>query len=153
VTDHDTIDYPRLVLGALRQALAALLREVAEGGLPGEHHFFITFRTDAPGVELPAGLRRDHPDELTIVLQHQFWNLRADDEAFSVVLRFAGAETPVRVPYAAMTAFADPSVDFGVQLAVPGARIEPPPGEGAEGADGAESGAAILSFDRGVSRD
>jgi hypothetical protein len=152
VADHDTIDYPGLVLDALRAALAGLLRSVAADGLPGAHHFYITFRTDAPGVELPPALRRDNPDELTIVLQHQFWDLRADDEGFSVVLRFAGVQTPIRVPFAAMTAFADPSVDFGVQLAVPGAELEAPAAAAEAAADRPADG-TVLTFDRSRSRD
>ena len=113
------IDYPNLVLSALRHAIGGVLRQVAEDGLPGDHHFYITFNTAAPGVEIPESLRREYPDELTIVIQNQFWDLLADDDGFSVSLRFGGAPTHLRVPFEALTAFADPSVEFGVQLAVP----------------------------------
>ena len=150
MTEGSTIDYPGLVLGALRAAIASVLRQVAEQGLPGEHHFYITFRTAAPGVEMPPGLRNQHPDELTIVLQHQYWDFLVDDEGFSVVLRFSGAKTPLRVPFAAMTAFADPSVEFGVQLVIPevveeGPVAAPPP----EGEDnGAQDKGTVIAFDR-----
>ena len=100
----------------MRAAIAQVLRETAQQGLPGEHHFYITFRSDAEGVEMAPWLRRAYPEEMTIVLQHQYWNLRADDEAFFVTLRFSGRESELRVPFGAMTAFADPSAEFSVQF-------------------------------------
>jgi len=155
MTDTKTIDYPGMVLGALRDAIGDVLRQVAEEGLPGDHHFYITFRTDAPGVEIPPGLRNQHPDELTIVLQHQFWNFHVDDESFSVTLRFSGVETSMRVPFDAMTAFADPSVEFGVQLVVPQgddpeseSDVSEPSGEH----DGDLSG-TVIAFDRNRKKD
>jgi hypothetical protein len=147
------IDYPNLVLAALRHAIAGLLQEVAEEGLPGDHHFFITFRTDAPGVEIPSSLHRDHPDELTIVLQHQFWDLAADADGFSVTLRFGGAPAHLRVPYTAMTAFADPSVEFGLQLAVPQAPLEVEAAEEAAPGPKAVPSATVIAFDRNRKRD
>ncbi|MDH3524088.1 MAG: ClpXP protease specificity-enhancing factor SspB [Acidobacteriota bacterium] len=154
MTEH-TIDYPGLVFGALRAAVARVLREAAEQGLPGDHHFYVTFRTDADGVEMPPGLRREYPDELTIVLQHQFWNFAADDSGFEVTLRFSGRETHLRVPFAAMTAFADPSVEFGVQLAPPQAlaadNSEKPPAANPKPA-GSRDG-TVIAFDRDRKRD
>ncbi len=152
---ESTIDYPGLVLGALREAVARVLRDTAEQGLPGDHHFYITFRTDSPGVEMPASLLSQYPEELTIVLQRQYWNLHADELGFSVTLRFGGREADLRVPFAAMTAFADPSVEFGVQLAPPEITAEDasedvphgdekPPGSG----DG-----TVIAFDRNRKRD
>lgn len=153
----NAIDYPSLVLGALQQAIAGVLQQAAEHGLPGEHHFYITFRTDAIGVEIPDSLRREHPDELTIVIQHQFWDLAADDVGFSVTLRFGGAPVHLRVPFAAMTAFADPSVDFGVQLTVPDAPIEEEQGEPASGTQGngseTSSPGTVIAFDKNRKRD
>ncbi len=149
-----TIDYPGLVLGALREAVAQVLRETAEQGLPGDHHFYITFRTDAPGVEAPSSLLREYPDELTIVLQRQFWDLRVDEAGFSVTLRFSGRETDLRVPFAAMTAFADPSVEFGVQLAPPEPPAEDDPEGSSDGEDeptGAGDG-TVIAFDRNRKR-
>jgi hypothetical protein len=149
-----TIDYPGLVLGALREAVAQVLRETAEQGLPGDHHFYITFRTEAPGVEIPPSLLAQYPDELTIVLQYQYWNLQADDTGFSVTLRFAGRETDLRVPFTALTAFADPSVEFGVQLAPPDAPIDDPSPEGPDGEKAAiDSGdGTVIAFDRNRNR-
>ena len=149
-----SIDYASLVLGALREAIAGVVRQVAEHGLPGEHQLYITFDTTAPGVEIPPGLRSEHPEELTIVLQYQFWDLEVDEDGFSVTLRFAGVATPLRVPFSAMTAFADPSVDFGVQLAVPG-KAAP---EGVEKAVNSEAdnngdSGRVIAFDRDRKRD
>lgn len=154
MTEH-TIDYPGLVLGALREAVAQVLRETAEQGLPGDHHFYITFRTEAPGVEMPPSLLRQYPDELTVVLQHQYWNLRADDTGFSVTLRFAGRETDLKVPFAAMTAFADPSVEFGVQLTPPDLQAEDAsenaPSDGEKPAGSGDG--TVIAFDRNRRRD
>ena len=153
------IDYPNLVLGALRQAIAGVLRDAADNGLPGEHHFYITFRTDAEGVEIPDSLRREHPEELTIVLQHQFWDLAADAGGFSVTLRFGGAPAHLRIPYDAMTAFADPSVEFGVQLAVPAAAegendaLDEASAADAGGADGSDDTGTVIAFDKYRKRD
>src|SRR5262245_40016089 len=94
-----------------------LLARVAREGLPGDHHFYLTFRTGAPGVVLPDLLRRQHPEEMTIVLQHQFSELQIAAESFSVTLRFGGVPARLTVPFEALTAFVDPSVNFGVRLA------------------------------------
>lgn len=110
------IDYP----GLLRRATLGLVREALElaasEGLPGEHHFFLTFRTAEEGVELPPALARQYPDTMTVVLQHQFWNLDVGDEGFAVTLRFGGQHERLRVPWDAMTAFLDPSVPFGLDF-------------------------------------
>jgi hypothetical protein len=106
------------------------LGHVAEQGLPGEHHFYITFRTDAPGVAIPARLRAQYPQEMTIVLQHQFWDLRIDEAglSFDVSLSFSGVPSPLHIPFAAVTAFADPHVQYGLRFAEPvAAAAEPPP--------------------------
>lgn len=152
MTVESLIDYPNLVLDALRRMVASVLREVSAEGLPGGHHFYITFRTDAEGVSLPANLRRAHPDELTVILQHQFWGLEVDDERFSVILRFSGVETPITVPFAAMTAFADPAVDFALQLALPAGGEEPPepPDDDTDGSTNGEG--TVIAFDRGRKR-
>ena len=85
-------------------------------GLPADHHFYITFKTAGDGVEVPSYLRAEHPDEMTIVLQHQFENLIVDAHGFAVTLRFNGKPEPMMIPYTAITSFADPSVNFGLQL-------------------------------------
>lgn len=112
----DPLDYPRLVRRALVGVVRDALRIVSNEGLPGEHHFFLAFRTDAPGVSVPAHLRQQYPEEMTIVLQHMFWDLAIDDERFSVTLRFGGAPEHVEVPFDALTAFADPSAHFGLRF-------------------------------------
>jgi len=114
--DEEPIRYDRWIEEALRGVIRRALDHVADNGLPGEHHYYITFRTDAEGVEVAPRLLEQHPDEMTIVLQHQFWDLVIDDEAFEVTLKFLGRRERLRVPLAGITAFADPSVNFGLQL-------------------------------------
>ncbi len=109
-------DYPALLRGALLDVVRRVLAQAAKEGLPGEHHFYLTFGTGEEGVELAPRLRRQYPDEMTIVLQHQFWGLSADDTGFTVTLRFGGAAERLVVPWTALRSFADPSVGFGLQL-------------------------------------
>jgi len=106
------IDYPSRVLDALRQVVRDVLGQVADLGLPGEHHFYISFAPDHPGVGLSEALRAKFPDEMTIVIQHDYRDLEVDDVGFDVTLRFGGIPQSVRVPFAAMTAFFDPAVQF-----------------------------------------
>ncbi len=108
--------YDRMVEDALRSVVSRALRHAAERGLSGDHHFYITFHTDHPGVVMPDHLRKHYPNEMTIVLQHQFWGLEVGPETFSVTLSFANEPERLTVPYAAVTAFADPSVRFGLQF-------------------------------------
>jgi hypothetical protein len=114
---------------ALRQVVARAVAHAAVHGLPGQHHFYITFRTDHPGVVIPPRLRAQYPQEMTIVLQHQFWDLRMDDEAglISVGLSFGGIASTLVIPLAALTAFADPQVRYGLRfnVALPDAKSEP----------------------------
>jgi hypothetical protein len=109
-------DYPLLLRGALLGLIRDLLRRVADEGFPGDHHFYLTFRTDAPGVVLSAAQRQRFPQEMTIVLQHQYWNLEVGDEAFSATLRFGGAPERLTIPFAALTGFVDPPASFGLRL-------------------------------------
>jgi hypothetical protein len=109
-------DYPVLLRGALVSLIRGLIDRVAEEGFPGDHHFLLTFGTGEPGVEMSSRLRKRYPEEMTIVLQHQFWNLAADDEGFKVTLRFGGNPEPLTVPWSALRAFADPSSGFGLRL-------------------------------------
>ena len=108
--------YDKMVENALRQVLRQSLQFVVAHGLPGEHHFYITFRTDHPDVVMPGYLRKRYPDEMTIVLQHQFWNLEVTEEHFSVSLSFSNKPELLVIPFAAVAAFADPSVRFGLQF-------------------------------------
>jgi hypothetical protein len=112
----DLMGYDKLVEDALRGAMVAALRQAAEQGLPGDHHFYISFRTGDPGVDIGDQLKATHPEEMTIVLQHQYWDLEVGDRAFSVALSFNQMRQTMTVPYAAVTAFADPSVKFGLQF-------------------------------------
>ena len=112
----DLIGYNTLVDGGLRSVVREALRRVAQEGWPGTHHAYITFKTDAPGVEVPDSLGARYPNELTIVLQHQFWDLEVGDESFAVTLSFNKVGQRVVVPYAALTSYADPSVKFGLQF-------------------------------------
>jgi len=103
---------------ALRHVVARALSYAGKNGLPGDHHFYVTFRTDHPGTAIPARLREKYPEEMTIVLQHQFHNLTVNDAAaeFSVGLSFGGIPTTLTVPLAAVTGFADPHVRFGLRF-------------------------------------
>lgn len=112
------IPYDEIVQEALRAVVGRVLGEVVTTGLPGNHHFYITFKTKAPGVDIPTHLIERFPDEMTIVLQHKFWDLKSDEDGFSVGLTFNQIPTTLNIPYAAITAFHDPSVDFGLQFHV-----------------------------------
>src|SRR6186997_2146655 len=113
----DHIRYDILVQEALRGMVRDVLAEAAKNkGLPGEHHFFITFDTTAEGVRLSPRLRAQYPQEMTIVLQHQFWDLKVTDAAFEVGLSFGGVAEKLIVPLAAIKVFADPSVQFTLQF-------------------------------------
>ncbi len=117
----DLSHYHKLVERALQGVLRNILEEVGEVGLKGNQHFYITFRTDFPGVEVPSYLRERYPEEMTIVLQYQFWSLEVDDEAFSVTLSFNDVLERLFVPMDAVTAFVDPAVKFMLPL-----RFRPP---------------------------
>lgn len=112
------IPYDEIVQEALRAVVGRVLGEVESGGgmLPGPHHFYITFKTDAPGVNIPEHLKQRFPDEMTIVLQNKFWDLNVTDVGFSVGLSFNQIPTKLVVPFSAITAFVDPAVDFGLQF-------------------------------------
>lgn len=114
------LPYDEWTEDALRQVVVRALEHAGREGLPGAHHFYVTFRTGHPGVVLPARLRAQYPQEMTIVLQHQFWDLKVDaaEEAFSVGLSFGGVPTTLTVPFSAVTAFADPEVRFGLRFTV-----------------------------------
>jgi hypothetical protein len=112
----DYIRYDILAQAALRGVVRTVLADVAKKGLPGEHHFKITFATAAPGVRLSERMRGQYPDAMTIVLQHQFWDLAVDDDGFEVGLSFGGIPERLAVPFDAVTAFFDPAVQFGFQF-------------------------------------
>jgi hypothetical protein len=121
MTEHnpEALPYALWVQDALRGVVRRVLEHTARYGLVGEHHFYVSFRTTDAGVHIPNHLRARYPAEMTIVLQHQFWDLEVGTEAFSVSLRFGGRLAPLRIPFSALTAFGDPSVNFGLQFAAP----------------------------------
>jgi hypothetical protein len=117
---QDLMRYEAMAQDALRGVVkTALKRAAAPEGLPGAHHFYITFKTDAPGVSGPPDLLGKYPDEMTIVLQHQYWDLAPGETFFSVTLQFGGQPKRLSVPYAAVTRFYDPSVQFLLQFEAP----------------------------------
>jgi len=120
------LPYEGWIQESLRGVMRFALERAAGEGLPGDHHFYITFRTDAPGVVLPERLRAQYPREMTIVLQHQFDDLRATDTGFSVKLYFGGVPASLSIPWSAVTQFADPSVRFGLRFDAP--ETAPKPG-------------------------
>jgi hypothetical protein len=128
-TPESLLPYEAWTEAALRHVVAQAVAHVAAHGLPGEHHFYITFRTDHPGVVIPPRLRAQYPQEMTIVLQHQFWDLKMDEEAglISVGLSFGGTPASLVIPLDAVTAFADPAVRYGLGFhpVMPEAEEEP----------------------------
>ena len=113
---NDRFHYDALVDDALRGVVRRVLRQVADKGLPGSHHFYISFRSNDPGVQLPEYLRAKYPEEMTIVLQHQYWDLVLTEEFFEVTVSFNKQQEHIKVPFAALSAFVDPSVRFGLQF-------------------------------------
>src|ERR1700744_4349240 len=117
---QDLMRYEAMAQDALRGVVrTALKRAAAPGGLPGAHHFYITFKTEAPGVSAPPDLLGKYPDEMTIVLQHQYRDLVPSEASFTVTLKFGGQPKKLVVPYAAVTRFYDPSVQFLLQFEAP----------------------------------
>jgi hypothetical protein len=112
----DWLRYDQMVEDALRGVVRRALTEAAMSGLPGDHHFYITFRTDNPTVRIPGHLKAQYPREMTIVLQHQFWDLIVADESFTVTLSFGGKHEPLHIPFNTIVSFADPSVKFALQF-------------------------------------
>ncbi len=122
--DEDILRYDKMVEGALRGVVRRAVEEVMEHGLPGDHHFYITFLTDYPGVKIPDYLRDRYPGEMTIVLQYQFSDLGVDDENLNVTLSFNNVPERLVVPLSAISIFADPSVNFALQFQPLGEEID-----------------------------
>ena len=113
----DEIGYQALTQSAMKQVFrTALQKVVGMGALPGEHHFYITFRTHSPGVQIADYLKDKFTDEMTIVIQHQYWDLEVFDDRFEIILKFSGVPQHLRIPFASVTRFYDPSVGFGLQF-------------------------------------
>jgi hypothetical protein len=155
------IPYDEIVQEALRDVVGRVLGEVERtGALPGGHHFYITFRTRLPGVAIPKHLVERFPDEMTIVIQHRFWDLKVEDDVFTVGLSFGGVPSTLRVPFAAVTQFHDPAVEFSLTFhadAAPELHAEhevpgndSPESQGAAGAEPgavADDGSNVVSVD------
>ena len=121
-TPESLIPYDEIVQEALRDVVGRVLSAVEAGGsLPGGHHFYITFKTRMAGVEIPKHLAQRFPDEMTIVIQHRYWDLKVAADHFTVGLSFGGVPATLRVPFAAVTDFVDPAVDFSLKFQANGA--------------------------------
>ena len=151
-TPESLIPYDEIVQDALRAVVGRVLGEVEHsGGLPGDHHFYITFRTRSPGVSIPKHLAQKFPDEMTIVIQHRFWDLKVEEDAFSVGLSFGGVPATLHVPFAAVTDFVDPAVEFRLTFQAEGAEEPPEEHEAAENdapkTDGEDDGSNVVNVD------
>ena len=146
------IPYDEIVQDALRAVVGRVLGEIEQsGGLPGEHHFYITFRTRHPGVSIPKHLLERFPDEMTIVIQHRFWDLKVEPDAFSVGLSFGGVPATLQVPFAAVTQFHDPAVEFALTFQANASEEPPEAHEAAENdapkAETADDGSNVVNVD------
>lgn len=113
---EDMMDYQSMVERAMKGVVREALLKVGEDGLPGEHHLYITFRTQDDGVEITDRLISQYPEEMTIVLQYQFWGLEISEDAFEITLSFSGTNERLYIPFDSVVGFADPSVNFGLQF-------------------------------------
>lgn len=156
---RERVEYGRMVEAALRTVVRDVLRRVAEHGLTPPHHFYITFRTGHPGVEMPDHLRERYPGDMTVVIQHQYWDLQVDEHGFGVTLSFNDQLQRLWIPFEAVRVFADPGVEFGLQFtlepiaetpAEPPTRLlaspRPKPVQSAEQLP--DGGAEVVSLDR-----
>jgi hypothetical protein len=153
-TPESLIPYDEIVQDALRAVVGRVLGEVEQsGGLPGDHHFYITFKTRAPGVSIPKHLMERFPDDMTIVIQNRFWDLKVEDDNFTVGLSFGGVPATLHVPFAAVTQFHDPAVEFALTFQASGAEEPGEEHEEAENdspvtsAEGADDGSNVVSVD------
>ena len=129
----DFIGYQALTDPALRGVVRDALRRIEKSGLIGAHHFYLTFKTHAEGVDIPDFLKEQYPDEMTIIIQHQYWALKVKEDYFEVTLTFKKLPAPLHIPFSALTAFFDPGVQFGLQFRSEGeAKAGPRPGHGAD---------------------
>ena len=151
-TPESLIPYDEIVQDALRAVVGRVLGEVEQtGGLPGDHHFYITFKTRMPGVAIPKHLLERFPEEMTIVIQHRFWDLKVEEDVFTVGLSFGGVPATLRVPFAAVTQFHDPAVEFALTFQADAEEEPPEEHEQAENdapkPETAEDGSNVVSVD------
>lgn len=155
----DYIGYEALSQAAMRGVVREAIRQAASNGTPpGDHHFYVTFRSKAPGVKMPDHLIERFPEEMTIVIQHQFWDLEVHEGHFEIVLKFSGVPQHLSIPFAALTRFVDPAVNFGVSFEKASEEAEivaPAPEPSAEettasatGSDGADTVVSLDAFRR-----
>jgi hypothetical protein len=150
---EDLLRYDLMIEAALRDVVRETVESVARDGLPGDHHFYITFLTKFPGVKVPDYLRKQYPDEMTIVLQYQFFGLKLEDDAIYVTLSFNNIKENLIVPIDAITTFADPSVNFALQFQNSGDSGDDGDGEPAGDGDGddkepSDKRGEIISLDK-----
>jgi len=136
---QDLIRYDLLVQDALKGVVRKVLGDAAREGLPVEHHFYVSFRTDFPGVRLSTRMREKYPQDMTIVLQHQFWDLSVTEHALEVGLSFSGVPERLLIPFDALTGFFDPSVQFGLKF-----ELQDPPALSGDAGDKSDNGVATL---------
>lgn len=141
------INYELLVEEALRAVVRSSLRIAEQNGLPGNTHFYITFLTDANGVVVPDRLKESHPERMTIVIQHQYWDLKVEADHFAVTLTFGGVPEELVIPFMAVVDFNDPSVGFGLQFAHEESTSEGPEEPATPEADSDQQSADIVSLD------
>lgn len=142
----DGFNYEEMVQEGLRSVVREALKATAHEGLPGAHHFYIAFKTDYPGVQLAEYLRERHPEEMTIVIQHQYWDLEVNDYGFYITLSFSDSQERIYIPFHALLSFMDPYAKFGLQFT-------PPPFEEQEEAlvqvqDASESKDNVITLDK-----
>jgi hypothetical protein len=153
-TPDSLIPYDDIVQDALRGVVSRVLRRIqAEGGLPGSHHFYIAFRTRAPGVSIPNHLMERYPDEMTIVIQHRYWDLVVAEDHFSIGLSFNQMPATLVIPYDAIVGFVDPAVNFALQFAPKDGENAPEPPEPeapppAPEPEGSSDGSNVVTLDR-----
>lgn len=157
-TPDSLIPYDEIVQEALRAVVGRVLGEIVQAGgsLPGNHHFYITFKTGAAGVSIPSHLRERFPDEMTIVLQNKFWDLEVRNDGFSVGLSFNQMPAKLSIPFSAITAFVDPAVDFGLQFQATAPDLPPESHDSAENdgpseepPTGGDDGSNVVTVDFG----
>ena len=150
-TPESQIPYDEIVQEALRDVVGRVLGEIEQAGsLPGDHHFYITFRTRMPGVSIPKHLIERFPEEMTIVLQHRYWDLKVEDDLFSVGLSFGGVPSTLVVPFASVTRFHDPAVEFSLTFQADGGDDlieQPDEAENDAPLEAAKDGSNVVSVD------
>jgi len=145
----DLLRYDLMIEDALRLVVKQTMMRVCEDGLPGEHHFYITFLTKYPGVAIPDYLHTQYPEEMTIVLQHQFFGMKVDDKGFSVMLSFNNVRERLEIPFAAITTFVDPSVNFALQFqTMSEAKVDSPDKPEDEALPGEIKSGEVISLDK-----